>query len=114
MRSPWLPAVRAALLLGLAGACSAPEKKEGSLAEIGQMMADAKPVHGSAVEGEQPLEADAFALRTPQEVAAAAAPAAAPQDQAAPEALVRQDPYIRFGERIIVRTDELGHTYITK
>jgi len=118
MRSPWLPAVRAALLLGLAGACSAPEK-EGSLAEIGQMMKDAKPVHGSAVEGAEPLVADAFALRTPEEVAAAAAaaPAAASQDQGdqgAPEALVRQDPYIRFGERIIVRTDELGHTYITK
>jgi type II secretory pathway component GspD/PulD (secretin) len=79
--------------------------RQGSLAELGALLADARPVEVGLVEGEEPLEADPFAL---------ADPTSARQEPAEAEPPRQQDPYIRFGERIIVRTGIGGQIFITK
>jgi type II secretory pathway component GspD/PulD (secretin) len=98
------------VLASLAGACVAclapgdePKERRGSLAEIEQRLAAAEPVQGTQVEGQVPLESDPFALAAPGEVTL-------PQE----EPSARQDPYIRFGERIIVRKGVGGVDFITK
>jgi type II/III secretion system protein len=104
----------------LALACAGPGSEEGNeegneegkdsekgLRDLGQLMADAKPVQGTQVEGEVPLTVeDPFALAPPESVAAAA-----PE---APSQAAQQSPYIRFGERIIVRSGIGGVAFITK
>ncbi len=106
---PCVRAVWAVLApLGLLG-CAAPDsgKHEGSLTELGQMMGDAQPVQGTQVEGrEEPPPADPYALAPPD--------TQRPESALAAEALARQDPYIRFGERVIVRTQADGSLMITK
>jgi hypothetical protein len=74
------------------------------LAEIGERLTAAEPVRGTAVAGDVPLETDPFALAEPPAVRKEV------QEEEAP----RQDPYIRFGERIIVRKGVGGHDFITK
>jgi type II secretory pathway component GspD/PulD (secretin) len=102
--------VAAALLPFLLAAClgpDAPQEKRGSLEELGKLMAAAEPVRATQVEGEHPLEGDPFALADPmsvQEGTSGQTPVLAP----------RQDPYIRFGERIIVRPGPAGSEFITK
>lgn len=108
-RSTAAAPVVAALLAALVGACRGPgepAKKEGSLEELDKLMAGAQPVKGSQVEGAEPLEADAFALADPTSVP--------PQSAQGAELAPQQDPYIRFGERIIVRADDRGQVFITK
>src|SRR5262245_56098290 len=92
----------------LTAACqSGPEEKQGSLEDLDKLMADAKPVQGTSVDGAQPLEADPFALADPMTTPK-------PHTQEANVLGPRQDPYIRFGERIIVRAGVGGETFITK
>lgn len=79
--------------------------KEGGLEEIGKLLADGTPVKGTHVEGVEPLEADPYALADPATVA---------QEPLEEEPVQRQDPYIRFGERIIVRKGVGGTDFITK
>jgi type II secretory pathway component GspD/PulD (secretin) len=97
-----------ALLAALSGACRGPgepEGKEGTLADIDTLMAGAQPVKATRVEGAEPIEADPFAF--------ADLPSVPPHPQEA-VAAPQQDPYIRFGERIIVRADDRGQVFITK
>lgn len=98
------------LLFAVAAACRAPEEssKEGSLEELGALLDDAQPVQGTQVEGSEALERDPYALAEPDAV-----PPPAPEEFEV-EALPRQDPYIRFGERIIVRMGVGGEAFITK
>src|SRR5262245_5728376 len=71
-------------------------------------MAGAQPVKGTEVEGEVPLEAtDPLALADPDTVQV-------PKPQETEPTVLRQDPYIHFGERIIVRQGVGGETFITK
>ncbi|HEX6882789.1 MAG TPA: type II and III secretion system protein [Planctomycetota bacterium] len=97
----------AGLALALAG-CRGPAKEsagvQGSLAEIQKRLGDAQPVQAAQVEGEVPLSADPFALAEPGSV----------QEPAESGPPPRQDPYIRFGERIIVRSGVGGQDFITK
>ncbi len=100
----------ALLALGLLGCRSAePEAQEhGDLAELGRMLeSGAEPVLGTQAEGAVPLESDPYALVEPAAVEPALEPVRQPLGFA-------QDPYIRFGERIIVRDFEDGTTQITK
>jgi type II secretory pathway component GspD/PulD (secretin) len=99
----------------LALACAGPgseerSEKEGNgkgMRDLGQLMADARPVQGTQVEGEVPLTVeDPFALATPE--------SAAPAAPEAPSQAAQQSPYIRFGERIIVRSGIGGVAFITK
>lgn len=108
------PHVALALSVALT-ACQA-EPKRASLGEIAQLLASEVPVKAEVEAGELALERDPFALaepdsvplvRTPQDGAVAQAPVAAPVP-------LRQNPYIRFGERIIVRQFPGGETFITK
>ena len=89
---------QAALVLSLLPACmgtDVPQEKHGSLEELDRLMADAEPVKATQVEGAQPLETDAFALADPASVKVQAT-------TPTPASTSHQDPYIRFGERIIV------------
>jgi type II secretory pathway component GspD/PulD (secretin) len=106
--------VALALAAGL-GACQS-EPKQASLAEIAQLLASDAPVKAEVGAGELALERDPYALadpetvplvRTPQDGTAAQAPVSAPVP-------LRQNPYIRFGERIIVRQFPGGEIFITK
>lgn len=100
---PFVPIVALAALT----ACRGPDAKlkEGGLAEIGALLADGTPVKGTQVEGVEPLEADPYALADPASVS---------QEPREEEPVERQDPYIRFGERIIVRKGVGGADFITK
>ncbi len=96
------------LLLALAGACtSAPEEEARPPADLGKLI-EGTPVQAQVVEGLEPLEADPFALAEPSQVELP--PPAAPQDILP----LQQNPYIRFGERIIVRAGIGGSPFITK
>lgn len=98
--------VTALCALGWIACTSAPEKPRGGLAEIGALMEGAQPVKGTSVEGSEGLERDPFALAEPDTVRL-------PVEE--PELLpVQQNPYIRFGERIIVRSGVGGSPFITK
>lgn len=106
-----LPLVACAL-----GACQSEPEKRASLAEIADLLASEAPVKGEVSAGDVPLERDPYELadpallplvRTPQDGGAAQAPVSAPVP-------LRQNPYIRFGERIIVRQFPGGETFITK
>jgi type II secretory pathway component GspD/PulD (secretin) len=77
------------------------------MAELGEKLRGAQPVLGEAVQGAESLEdADPYALAEPGAVPEVQLPQIPP--------LLRQDPYIRFGERIIVRPVEGGEPIITK
>jgi len=114
------------VVLALAVGCRAPESSEeehGSLAELSEMMTGATPVQATQVAGEEPLEeSDPYALAPVEAIVQtqaqtpAPAPASPPLQEPEPttELRVRQDPFIRFGERIIVRDDGAGHSFITK
>ncbi|MSR61183.1 MAG: type II and III secretion system protein [Planctomycetes bacterium] len=93
----------------LAGGCTGLEKREEhGLSELGQLIEGAQPVTGTVVEGaEAPPPVDPFALADPQSVSM---PAQEPLLDPRP----RQDAYIRFGERIIVRKGVGGEEFITK
>ena len=100
------------LLVGalLAAAChTGPEgkDKQGSLEDLDKLMTGAQPVQATTVEGAQALEADPFALADPSTVPK-------PKSQEASAFGPRQDPYIRFGERIIVRSGVGEVMFITK
>lgn len=69
-------------------------------------MADARPVEALLVEGSVELASDPFELAEPGAVELA-------PTQEEPQPL-QQNPYIRFGERIIVRADAGGSPLITK
>lgn len=100
----------AALVLSLLPACmgtDVPQEKHGSLEELDRLMADAEPVKATQVEGAQPLETDGFALADPASVKVQAT-------SPTPASTSHQDPYIRFGERIIVRRTDDGTELITK
>ena len=60
---------------------------------------------GAVVEGHEPLSADPYRLADPSVIF---------QQPSSPESGPLQDPYIRFGERIIVRTNVGGEPLITK
>ena len=102
------PRLGLACLSALLGACLGPGGDSGgdtgSLAEIQERLKDSQPVQGTQAEGEVPVAADPYAL---------ADPASVPPAQEEPPA-PRQDPYIRFGERIIVRQGVGGGDFITK
>jgi type II secretory pathway component GspD/PulD (secretin) len=102
-----LPLLAAAPALWCACASAPEEKEERGLKDIGELMADAEPVQATQVEGSEPLESDPFALADPATVEAA------PQAPEEPP-LLQQNPYIRFGERIIVRAGIGGSPFITK
>jgi len=104
--APWVVLVLFALALGGCRGPSGPQDEHGSLEELAELMGDAQPVKGTQVEGAEPLEADPFALA---EQASVPPQVAAEDARATPH----QDPYIRFGERIIVRPGD-GETFITK
>jgi type II secretory pathway component GspD/PulD (secretin) len=102
-------------LTAFLAACQA-EPKRARLEEIAQLLASDAPVKAEVGAGELPLERDPYALaepeniplvRTPQDGGAAQAPVSAPVP-------LRQNPYIRFGERIIVRQFPGGEVFITK
>jgi type II secretory pathway component GspD/PulD (secretin) len=102
------PRVFALVLAAFTWACrSAPEGETRGLAEFGELMAGATPVEGTQVEGSEALERDAFALAEPEALASSATPSE-------PEPEPQQNPYIRFGERIIVRPGIGGSPFITK
>ena len=110
-------APRWALSLGLAlgssfssSACLAPRDSEttneGSLDELSELMRSvgAEPVQGTEVEGpSEGLEGDGEAFADPEEVTYE--PSFEP---------LTESPYIRFGERIIVRELDDGTTQVTK
>jgi type II secretory pathway component GspD/PulD (secretin) len=104
---PW-PVGLAVLLL--AAGCLAPRSPgaEGGLGEVGRMMgeAGAEPVTGTVDEGRtaglEPTDPD------PESIGAALA-----SDEPEEEPELEESPYIRFGERIIVRDVE-GTTFVTK
>ena len=103
--------ILAALCAAGWSACAGPtENEEPGIKDIGALLAGGEPVKGTQVEGSVPLATDPFALAEPQEIAAEIKPPA-PQAEVAP---VHQNPYIRFGERIIVRTGVGGVSFITK
>ncbi len=90
-------------------ACAGPSKEEGEskgLREFGELMSGAQPVQATQVEGSVPLEADPYALADAQTTSTTPRAGGASPSQ--------QDPYIRFGERIIVRRDDGGSEIITK
>ncbi len=91
-------------------ACRTTEEEghQGSLAELAKKFEGAEPVLGTQVEGSVELVRDPEPLPAPEDVERQEA-AASPS-----EAVLIQDPYIRFGERIIVRELEGGGTIITK
>lgn len=99
-----------ALCLGLAAlACvGPPEDDSKGLRELGQMLPEGKPVQAMVVDGPVALETDPYALASPEATPAPAA-AAEPSVQTP-----QQSPYIRFGERIIVRSGIGGLAFITK
>src|SRR5688572_11747975 len=110
----YVPVLALATLTACRGTDASVKKgspKEGSLAEIGKLLADGTPVKGTQVEGVEPLEADPYALADP---ATLAQQPTVPQDPSEEEPVQRQDPYIRFGERIIVRKGVGGADFITK
>lgn len=89
------------------GACtSAPPRRTGDLAALGELMEGAQPVKGTEVEGSEALERDPFALAEPEAVHLSGE-----DSELLP---VQQNPYIRFGERIIVRSGVGGSPFITK
>ncbi len=98
-------------LLCAAGWCActgAAPKEEHRAAEIAALLEKegAQAVNGTLVEGSEELVRDPFALAEPDQVHVPAAE---------PELLpVQQNPYIRFGERIIVRSGVGGSPFITK
>jgi type II secretory pathway component GspD/PulD (secretin) len=99
--------------LALAG-CLAPrpgsQGPEISIEEAGRRMAaGAEPVSAEVVEGREVPPSDPFALAEAPEAAGQDAPEAA---QAAP--VVRENPYLRFGERILVHELADGGMVITK
>ena len=76
--------------------------------DLGKLMTESTPVKGTQVEGsETPEGADPFALADP-----ATTPVPAQEEQATLP--LQLNPYIRFGERIIVRSGVGGTTFITK
>ena len=104
------------LVLGASLAACQSEPRRASLAEIAELLASEAPVRAEVSAGDVPLERDPFALadpatvpllRTPQNGQGAQAPVSAPVP-------LRQNPYIRFGERIIVRQFPGGEIFITK
>jgi len=101
------------LLAALAASCTGLEpREEHGLSELGLLLDGAEPVKGSVVAGaEEPPPVDAFALADPQ---ALPAPAQEPPQEPLLDPRPRQDPYIRFGERVIVRKGVGGETFITK
>jgi type II secretory pathway component GspD/PulD (secretin) len=108
----WFPAAArlatAVLVASWAGCAGAPEEEERGLEEIGELMAGAEPVQATVVEGSEALETDPFALADPEALGLAPAPE---QEEDLP---LQQNPYIRFGERIIVRAGIGGLAFITK
>lgn len=86
-----------------------PQSKGGHDAQeaIGRMVAGGKPVKGTLVDGSEPPATDPYALAEPGSVQQGA-----PKPPSEPAA--RQDPYIRFGEHILVRQGPGAETYITK
>lgn len=102
----------AALLPLLAWGCVSPVESDArrraeQSAELEKLLRDAKPVAATQVEGSVPLEVDAYALAEPVSVQLPAAEG----EREAPD---QQNPYIRFGERIIVRSGADGTAFITK
>jgi len=110
------PRTALSLIALVLAACQSEPEKRSSLTEIADLLAGDATVKGEVSAGEQPLERDPYELadpehapllRTLQDGTAAQAPVSAP-------VLLRQNPYIRFGERIIVRQFPGGETFITK
>ena len=118
----WAPGVFA-LLCALGTSCLTPRDsdslEEGSVEELGEMIVrrGATPVQGT--EKEEPVDADAipddpYAL--PDLDTAAAMQEALeshPRPPELPESAER-NPYLRFGERILVKNDAAGIQFITK
>lgn len=99
------------LLAALFGACAgpaAPSDHERGLKDLAKLIEEGRPIQGTQVDGEVPLAADPFALAEP---GTAETPSLAPEEDEGP---VQQDPYIHFGERIIVRAGVGGTPFITK
>ena len=108
----------AGLLILALGACRSSEEspREGSgadgsdtkktLVDLERMLGGGEPVVGTHAEGEAPLEGG-----EPYELASPDTPV--PEGPALLEQL-QEDPYIQFGERIIVRHQDDGTTFITK
>ena len=114
------PGLLGLLVLALASACLAPRpgaeaEPEGGVEELGAMMQEAgiEPVVGTEEEGigtPEPVEN----LEVDPEEARERLEAAQAESEAEPEPPVfEESPYIRFGERIIVREVE-GVTIVTK
>ncbi len=119
-RSPW-GLCGAFVLLALGSACTSAPKagEEGSVEDLGEMIVrrGAQPVLGT--ESETPvdpdsLEEDPYALPDLDTAAALQeALEAEPRGPELPEP-AELSPYIRFGERILVKTDGEGTQFITK
>ena len=110
--------VGAAVGLGLFGCLAPPVGRDAvrttTPADLARRMSDAgaEPVRAESLDGSVPLERDPFDLDTPPpEVLEKIAEAAEEDDEDFP---VRLNPYIRFGERILVREFDEGPTIITK
>jgi hypothetical protein len=87
----------------LSACVAAPAPHRG--AGIRELLESARPVVGTQLEGSVPLEGDPYSLADP----------GVPAEQEGTGSFdVPQDPYIRFGERIIVRSDAEGRVFITK
>jgi hypothetical protein len=98
------------LLLAASTSCWTPARSEneGTLEDFGELLTGAAPVQARQVEGSEPLERDPYALAEPDML-----PPPEPEEFEV-EPPPRQDPYIRFGERIIVRMGVGGEMFITK
>jgi len=105
------------LVVACLGACAGPRPEpEGKLARLQEILAEGQAIEASVVEGAEPLDADAFALADPEAVKERLAKDQPPAEGAVPQddLPIQQNPYIRFGERIIVRSGIGGQPFITK
>jgi type II secretory pathway component GspD/PulD (secretin) len=98
--------------LALCAGCLAPrpgsDGPEISMDEVGRRLtAGADPVQAELVEGRDVPEVDPFALADPEEIA----PAPRPPE---PQREERENPYLRFGTRILVHAVAGGEIAITK
>jgi len=101
--------------LALCAGCLAPrpgsEGPEISIDEVNRRVASGgDPVQAEIVEGRDVPEADPTALADPAAIAAQAEPEQEPE----PPPVLRENPYLRFGERILVHDLESGDSVITK
>ncbi len=107
-------AVAAALLPLGVGACLSPRTEGGDVEDFARLVAEnGEPVVGTEQEGEAEVPpSDDHALADPAVLGEQALEREQEAVAQEPEALL--NPYLRFGERIIVREFEGGTTFVTK